>query len=398
VKPSLFIFLAILILTSCQSKKQEAVRITASANVDSLTAELKEFDKSGELAGFAVAVFDNDSVLYQNGFGFANKDQKRPYTPTSKQLIASISKTFIGVSLMMAVEQGLMNLDDNVNQYLDFRVANPEFPNEVITLRHLATHTSGIGSPDAYNRTYLFSEQLNKKDWPEPWHDYIDIYNKNTTVPMEILLENVLTPRGVWYSEDSYLNSPPGTVYEYSNIGASLLALAIETAVGQPYSAFVKERIFNPLHMEDSSWEPSEEDEYNGVTYYIENGNPIPDYKIITYPDGGVLSTVEDMVKYGQEMLRCSQGKGKLISKDSFKAMTAPQFQNENLPDAICWDLSFSPLIGHAGNEFGSSTLFYFNPGNETGRILFSNSSTGTKQQEEVFYGIFNLLFKYDLR
>jgi hypothetical protein len=120
--------------------------------------------------------------------------------------------------------------------------------------------------------------------------------------------------------------------------------------------------------------------------------------KGISQTSCGVLSTVEDLTKYCQDLIKCSKGEGVLLKKDSFYKMTEAQFKDHDFPDAICWDLSFSPLIGHAGNDFGSSTLMYFNPENGIGQILFSNNSIGNEKLDEDFYEIFNLLFKYDLK
>ncbi len=391
---SLYFLLVSLLLCACHnSGKPEKTAFERTR--DSLTTDLKEISKNNDLAGFGVAIFHRDSVLYKNGFGYANKEQQTPYTVTSNQLIASISKTFIGVSLMIAVENGWMKLDDDVNDHVDFNVQNPRHPDAPITLKQLASHTSSIGSPNSYNKTYLFSAPLQKERWPEAWHPYVDIYNKNEEASLASFLRNTLTEEGDWFQEDSFLADPPGSTYDYSNLGSSLLALAIENAAGQSYASFVKEHIFKPLEMKSTAWDLNELNPRSHVTYYIENGNQIPPYRLITYPDGGIVSTIEDMILYGQELLKCADGNGRLLSKESFEVMT--QSLGDELPDAIGWDLSFAPLIGHAGNEFGSSTLFYFNPQSKTGQLLFSNSSIGNEAQEETFYGIFNTLFQYDL-
>ncbi len=394
----LIIVLFVMFILSCNEHKEQKNLSEFVIKTDSLTIDLENIYKRNQLAGFAVSIFDKDSILYKRGFGLANKIEKNPYTTKSIQLIASISKTFIGVSLMKAIELGLMDLDDDVNKYLNFKVANPKFPDSTITLRHLATHTSSIGSPRAYNKTYLFKAFLNQNNWPEVWHEYVSEYNENKPVSLEFFLKNILLTDGEWYGDDRYLGVAPGIEYKYSNIGSSLLALAIENAVGKSYDDFIKEQVFEKLKMDNTSWDLQNMNENAHVTYYIENGNQIPNYEIITYPDGGILSTVEDLTKYCQDLIKCSKGEGVLLKKDSFYKMTEAQFKDHDFPDAICWDLSFSPLIGHAGNDFGSSTLMYFNPENGIGQILFSNNSIGNEKLDEAFYEIFNLLFKYDLK
>ncbi|GAA4327197.1 serine hydrolase [Gramella aestuarii] len=388
----------IIFLLSCYLIHGQNIHNSNSNNFDSISRDLKRIYERNELAGFAVSIFGKDSIFYQSGFGYADKSKKIPYTVSSNQLIASISKTFIGVSLMIAIEQNKMKLDDDVNEYLNFKVINPNFPDTKITLRHLANHTSGITDPKSYNKTYLFSKKLKKKNWPQQWHDYLKIYNRNKDIPLEKFLENSLSEKGIWFEDDTYSEKASGTDYEYSNLGSSLLALAISNAVKESYKEFVKKNIFQPLRMDATSWDNNFVAEDLRVTYYIENGNPIPDYRILTYPDGGIYSSVGDLTKYCQEMIKCSIGQGKILTKKSFLTMTKPQSISNDFPDAICWDLSFAPLIGHAGNEFGSSTLMYFNPKSGIGQILFSNNSIGSLKQEKAFFDIFNLLFKYDFK
>ena len=133
------------------------------------------------------------------------------------------------------------------------------------------------------------------------------------------------------------------------------------------------------------------------TTYYNELYNEIPNYSIVSYPDGGLYSSVADMTLYLQEIMRGLKGKSDLLSQASFEEMVSKQFEGEDLYDGICWDLSFEGLVGHAGNDFGTGTLMYFSPETGIGRILFTNISIETESQENAFYGIFNSLFACDL-
>jgi CubicO group peptidase (beta-lactamase class C family) len=94
----------------------------------------------GIFNGFTGTVVDTSGILYNQGFGYADIAAKKPYTKQTVINIASISKVFIGVALMKAQEMGLLNLDDPINKHLPFAVSNPNFPNELITIRQLATH------------------------------------------------------------------------------------------------------------------------------------------------------------------------------------------------------------------------------------------------------------------
>ncbi|MBN4683912.1 beta-lactamase family protein, partial [Pandoraea nosoerga] len=94
------------------------------------------------------------------GFGYADVASKRPYTPQTVQPIGSISKTLIGVALMKGVERGWFTLDDDIDTLLPFPVRNPDFPDKPITLRQLATHTSGIVDREAvYEAGYVAGDR-----------------------------------------------------------------------------------------------------------------------------------------------------------------------------------------------------------------------------------------------
>jgi len=139
------ISIALLIsIVSCNSsqKSNESTNEYSPPNSsysDSLTLTLEQELKKGHLPGFALSIFTKDSILYQKGFGYSDIKNKKPYTVNSVQIIASITKTFIGVALMKAVEDGKIGLDDDINDILPYRVSNPKFPNTPITIRHLAS-------------------------------------------------------------------------------------------------------------------------------------------------------------------------------------------------------------------------------------------------------------------
>ncbi|MGB6036701.1 MAG: serine hydrolase domain-containing protein, partial [Cryomorphaceae bacterium] len=118
--------------------------------IHQLTAELDSMSKANSFNGFAVAIANEKGTLYARGFGYANVETKEKYTENTIQHIASVSKTSIGLALMKAQEMGKLKLDDPIQNYLPFPVVNPFHPSAEITLRHLATHTSGINDTEQY--------------------------------------------------------------------------------------------------------------------------------------------------------------------------------------------------------------------------------------------------------
>ncbi len=386
-------------LISCKKQSQNAPQVVQTTNqAESLHLKLDSIANAEILPGFAVSVFNSDSIYYQKGYGFANINHKSAYKTNNIQIIASVTKTLVGVALMKAVEDNLLDLDDDINSFLPYKIVNPNFPDERITLRMLASHTSSISGTKKSDKGYRFETPLLKADFPEAYHKLAEIYNKTETISMTDFLQRKLDAKGTWYDQEIFLNEKPGTVYEYSNIGIALIAEIIQIKSNQAFDDYVTQLILEPIQMSASHWDLAQVPQDKHVTYYNELKNKVPNYYIITYPDGGLYSSVADMTKYLQEMMRGYNGKSELLSQSSFKEMMKKQFQGDDLNDGVCWDLSFDGLIGHSGNDFGTATLMYFSPESGIGRILFTNISIETEAQEAAFYGIFNTLFEYDFQ
>ena len=387
-----------LLVVSCSNKKSSNPTYSEpTKQTDSLTVALQKFQDKNILPGFVVSIFNKDSVIYQKGFGYSNVADKKPYNEENVQIIASITKTFIGVSLMKLIEDGKLNLDESINSILPFEVINPKFPEIPITIRHLATHTSSIGDSKLSDEGYRFETPLKENEFSEEWHPLLENHNKTENITMGEFLKRKLYKEGKWYEESVFNNSQPGVEYDYSNLGATLLAYIIQIRKGENFDDYTNELILKPLAMTSSTWKMDEIEKHNHISYYNELYNEIPKYHIITYPDGGLYSSVSDLTKYLQEMMKGYDGESNLLSKESFREMMRQQYDDEDLTEGLCWDLSMGSLIGHAGNDFGTSTLMYFSPESGIGRILFTNISTENEDQEDTFYGIYNLLFKYDL-
>ncbi len=132
----------------------QAPSIAATQDIDRQIAE--RMARVG-IVGLGAAIIVDRQVVWMHGFGFSDKDRTRPFTPRTVMNVGSIAKTVTGVAMMRAVQDGLLSLDEDINRYLPFRVVNPYRPQETITLRHLATHTSGIRDRwEVYARTYHY--------------------------------------------------------------------------------------------------------------------------------------------------------------------------------------------------------------------------------------------------
>lgn len=342
--------------------------------------ELQELYDTSELVGFSVAIVDNRKVLYQNSFGYADINRNKRYTNHTIQNIGSISKTFIALAVMKAVEQGKLDLDTNINTYLPFDVIHPLHPEKPITVRHLATHTSGITDGEVYYKSYVFENpaQVDISIYPEDYQPIVELVKMNVKIDESVFFENVLSTSGPWYSQDNFIENAPGEKYGYSNIAAALAAFVVENATGTSYEDYTRKYIFEPLHMDATGWSFSNVNMQNHAVLYYAKDFEVPRYSLVTKADGGLITSNSDFSKYLIEMMRGYKGKGKLLSAESYKEMFTLQTKHDEIKEAmggVFWDIYNNGTIGHDGGDPGITTISMFDPIKNRGYYFMTNTS-----------------------
>ncbi|WPQ63570.1 serine hydrolase domain-containing protein [Chitinophaga sancti] len=351
---------------------------------------ISNMDQAG-MVGVGAAVIVNKQVVWMKGYGYADQDKKIPFTPNTIMNIASISKTFTGVCVMKAQEEGKLSLDEDINTYLPFRVINPNFPDEKITLRHLATHTSGITDREPiYSNAYHYGG-----DSPEHLGDF---------------LKNYFDPKGKYYSSGNFLNQRPGTYWEYSNIATALAGYIVEQVTGEPLNEYSKNHIFKPLGMKNTGWFQTEIDLSKYSKHYDKEGDSlkvIPFYGLPTYPDGGVRTSVSALSKYFIALLNGGVYNGhRMLKQASIEQMQKMQFTAIDKPENInpltkneglFWTTKDGGTkIGYGGTDPGVKTEMLSDLSRDVAVILFTNTSLNRKDLLKYYFkGIFDELFKY---
>ncbi|MEM7659735.1 MAG: serine hydrolase domain-containing protein, partial [Bacteroidota bacterium] len=322
------------------------------------------------------------------------------YSPQTVQYLGSISKPVIGMALMFAVQEGLLRLDQPINEYLPFEVIHPFFPETPITLWHLATHTSGMVDTKEYGRSYLPVEQiaLHKKELHPHYYYRANRQQGNLPMSMADFLQAQYVKGGKWYKKKHFLKEPPGEQYEYSNAGAALAALVIEEVSGESYADFVKNRVFQPLGLTDTYWELTQVPEAKYATPYWYDQTPFPRYTLITYPDGGLLTSVADMARLTQEWMRGYHGESELLPQSAFEEMLKVQFEGGDRP-GLFWDHTDAGWVAHGGGDPGTYTLVMFHPEKNLGKIFFTNIFADfSDEQKAQFREIWVLMSEYQDR
>ncbi len=235
---------------------------------------------SADIAGAVVVVVRDGQVLTQRGFGFADVESRRPVDPeTTLFRPGSVSKLFTWTAVMQLVEQGRIDLDADVNTYLDFAI--PPRDGQPVTMRHIMTHTAG------------FEEQIKN----------IIGYTPERVPTYQELLK-------AWVPERVFA---PGTTPAYSNYATSLAGYIVERVSGEPFNAYVERHIFAPLGMANSSFAqplPERMRPMLATGYQRASGETVPFEYVGPAPAGALSSTGADMARF--MIAHLNQGAGLL--------------------------------------------------------------------------------------
>lgn len=328
-----------------------------------LDRELAALQVGSHVPGFCVVMFDADHMIYEKGFGFADLAARRPYTVTTVQPIGSISKTLIGMALMKGVERGWFGLDDDINTILPFPVRNPAFPDRPITLRQLATHTSGIVDRETvYAAGYVPGDR--------------------NPLRIDAFLKSYFSKDGKTYSKRNFAATAPGSTYAYSNIGATLAAYAVELKAGESYADFTRKTFLQPLGMTSSGWTDAETGA-DHATLYGEKLKPYPLYTLATYPDGGLRTSCTDLARLVTAVLKGRAGEDGILKASAIAALLKPEFAAGEIPaglsakepnQGIFWQYRREGTIGHFGGDPGVTTFMGIDPKTNIGRIVLANA------------------------
>jgi CubicO group peptidase (beta-lactamase class C family) len=241
-----------------------------------------------DIPGAVVAVVRDGQFLALKGYGYSNVEKRIPVDPrTTMFRPGSVSKLFIWTALMQQVERGKLDLNADVNQYLDFKI--PELEGKPVTLANLMTHTAG------------FEEQV--KD--------IITTDADNVIDYETLLKR-------WVPERVYA---PGSTPAYSNYATSLAGYIVQRVSGQPLETYIERNIFEPLGMRHSSFRQPLPDNLKPLMsegYQSGKDKPYGFEFIGPWPAGSLSSTAEDM---GRFMIAHLQNGGPILSPATARLM-----------------------------------------------------------------------------
>jgi len=273
---------------------QAPLELTA-ANLASVVDPLMgRWIDQGKGPGAAVVVVNRDALIFARGYGFADVEARKPFTADATLVRpGSISKLFTGIAVMQLVDAGKLDLDRDVNGYIDFAVQVPE-GGVPVTLRRLLTHRAGF-------------EEHSKGLWsrePEPLGPWLA-----RNLPQRLF--------------------PKGDVEAYSNYGLALAGYIVQRVSGEPFVSYVQRHILDPLGMSHSTFQQSLPDDlaplmakgYRGTS----DTRPLAFFEIVAAPSGGLSATGTDMGRFIRALMNGGALDGaRVLPKARLDEMTAP--------------------------------------------------------------------------
>jgi CubicO group peptidase (beta-lactamase class C family) len=316
------------------------------------------------IPGLAIAVVDDQSVLWVEGFGYTDTDRKHPVDTSTLFSIQSMSKSFTATAVMLAVQDGLLDLDTPISTYLpDFRVNSifEEHPEQKMTVRMLLAHTAGFTHEAPIGSNY-----------DRPTHTF------------EEHIASI---------SDTWLLFPVGSRYTYSNLGIDLAGYIVQVRSGMPFTEYVREKIYSPLGMQRSMFATPEirRQSNRAVGHLDAPVRPVVPFLIL--PSGGVYTTADDLARYVMfHINRGAIGGQRVLQTELAETLYTPPFA-PSIKAQYALGLGVEQrqgarYIGHGGGGFGFLSYMAWYPELKLGGLILTNSAAHPSVHVDVMQSL----------
>ena len=364
-----------------------AVAAACSSPEQAFEKDIEAYRKEVGNVGMAVAVVKGGEIVYHNQFGVKNLETQEPIAEDDLFRIASISKSFSATSIMQLKEKGLVSLDTDVSTLAGFPIRNPKYPDTVITLEMLLSHTSSLNDSEGYFTLDVINPATNPH-WQNCYNDYA-----------------------------------PGEGYEYCNLNFNLVGTFIEKLSGERFDQYVVNHVLKPLgiyggYCVDSLDRSKFVSLYNYIDgKYVEEPDAyeprserIAAYKFgydtpVFSPTGGMKISACDLARY--MMMHMGWGTApdgtRIISEESSRSMQTERSAPEHYGLALEHNFELIPgvhLVGHTGGAYGLRSAMFWAEDRSFGLVMLSSGSDKEDDDvpSQVIPAVLGLLYKYFCR
>jgi len=325
-----------------------------------------------DLPSVSACIIKNDAIIWNKSYGYRNLKSQSEATGETIYNVGSISKLIIVTAVMQLSEQGEIDINKDINEYLNISIRNPNFPDTPITPRILLTHTAGLAWPSTYQEALGIWEHFEPDAAPSP----------SEWVPQ------FLIPTGIYYNPLTWKSTEPGYFESYSNIGSSVLAFLVEQVTGIEFRQYCRDSIFIPLGMNSTSYNYHDLQEDLIATLYSLDNIPHPPFDDRIYPSGGLMTSLPDLSRFLITYMNGGAFENIRILKESTVSQIL-EVQNPISGRCLIWEARFGGWFGHTGGmEAGSASTVEIHPGKKLGFIICCNKHEGTVHPGHEIYGL----------
>ncbi|MDX1915742.1 MAG: serine hydrolase domain-containing protein [Methylophilus sp.] len=326
-----------------------------------LSQYIREQMKQHEIVGLSIAVLDDQNVVWEQGFGYADKVAKTPATPHTRYRAGSISKVLTATAIMQLAETGKIDIDAPLVKVLpNFAIQSHDANIEPITPRMVMTHHAGLPAD--------YMEGM--------WVDHPGHF----TSVVEVL-------------HQEYRTFAPNMLHAYSNLGFTLLGATIEQVCGMPYETYMQSHLLAPLRMNDSSFETAAPTGDGAALAYDSKGNLTAETGLRDTPAGGLNTTVLDLVHFGSLWFADAKP-NEILSSKSLQEMKSPQnaasLLDADLRVGLGWHLTHNAVnvddtvLVHNGATINYRAILLVSPEEKVAVAVMANSANGMQSIDDI--------------
>jgi CubicO group peptidase (beta-lactamase class C family) len=344
---------------------------------DATQLQIEQLVAGGEIPSLSVTVARDGKIIWERGFGLADREKKIPATEHTKYRLASISKQLTATGLMILVERGLIKLESPINDYLGENKLTARIGDaKDATVQRVASHTSGLP---------LHSQHFydNESYQPPPMDETIRRYGNLVTAP--------------------------GERYQYSNLGYGLIGYVISRVSGKSYADFMREEVFLPLGMNHTSVHVGHGLEDGQAINYSADGMTIPPYISDSSGASVIISSAHDLIRFAMFHLKNKlPDQRAIITEATIDKMQKPSPETGPIEEWECdgsgygigWVISTTNdnlrVVHHFGGTIGVSTVLALVPEENLAVAILSN--TNNQWRGEILIGILRTLLHGKLK
>jgi CubicO group peptidase (beta-lactamase class C family) len=367
----------------------------------SFASDFYKHCRESRLAGAQVSVFSGADYQLDLAYGMASLEDGKSVTLSTIFRIASISKIVVAVAVLQLVEKRLVSLDDDIGDILGFKIRNPRYPDDKITIKMLMTQTSSI------------------TDGPDEGRAG---YNNVNGTSLPVTLRELLAPNpGEYYTEATWSPNRPGEKFIYSNFGCGILACVVEKATGEYFTDYVKRNVLDPLGV-DASFRADEIINKEAIAdlYYADNAGRLrrsrsgasfvesvyPRFPLgenYRGPAGGLFISMRDLARFARILIDDGAYFGRrILNKETVDLMLQihwhgadKSYQAKGLQ--LKFINQFGPTFkGHTGSAYGAISYLFVNREEKLGICFITNG--GLYRRGKKMYDVQENIFRSFLR